>query len=356
MPSARAEAVEGDRVDGAGVGLVPLHLGRDLLLVDEDLGADRAAPPRPSSSQPPTRTSTIDSPASKPASTSRSCGGTGLRRLRLRIGEDVDELAAHEQLVLPERAGLEQRSTSCRCARSGCRCRARRRSAPSRGTRASPCARTGRRSSAAIVSCVRQRQRAPVAGDGGVEVHQVVAVEDDLLRVDLGPAHAQAVEEAEVGTFHGGPERRAGAPAGATVCQTAAHGPHPLHHPDPARVRRRRLLPQEMRARRHPPAAGRHRRRRARRRPARPRRRRARRHAARGVRRARRRTRPSARCAPRSRCIAREGCDGLVAVGGGSSIDLAKGVAIAATHDGPADQLRHHRRRQRAHHRAASRR
>ena len=31
----------------------------------------------------------------------------------------------------------------------------------------------------------------------------------------------------------------------------------------------------------------------------------------------------------------RAGCDGLVAVGGGSSIDLAKGVAIAATHDGP---------------------
>ena len=29
------------------------------------------------------------------------------------------------------------------------------------------------------------------------------------------------------------------------------------------------------------------------------------------------------------------GCDGLVAIGGGSSIDLAKGVAIAATHAGP---------------------
>jgi alcohol dehydrogenase class IV len=29
------------------------------------------------------------------------------------------------------------------------------------------------------------------------------------------------------------------------------------------------------------------------------------------------------------------GCDGLIAVGGGSSIDLAKGVAIAATHEGP---------------------
>jgi hypothetical protein len=32
---------------------------------------------------------------------------------------------------------------------------------------------------------------------------------------------------------------------------------------------------------------------------------------------------------------AAERCDGLIAVGGGSSIDLAKGVAIVATHDGP---------------------
>ncbi|MCB2025400.1 MAG: iron-containing alcohol dehydrogenase [Ottowia sp.] len=31
----------------------------------------------------------------------------------------------------------------------------------------------------------------------------------------------------------------------------------------------------------------------------------------------------------------REKCDGLIAVGGGSAIDCAKGVAIAATHDGP---------------------
>ncbi|MBK9362445.1 MAG: iron-containing alcohol dehydrogenase [Rubrivivax sp.] len=33
--------------------------------------------------------------------------------------------------------------------------------------------------------------------------------------------------------------------------------------------------------------------------------------------------------------LRREGCDGLIAVGGGSSIDLAKGVAIAAAHEGP---------------------
>jgi alcohol dehydrogenase class IV len=30
-----------------------------------------------------------------------------------------------------------------------------------------------------------------------------------------------------------------------------------------------------------------------------------------------------------------QGCDGLVAVGGGSAIDCAKGVAVAATHEGP---------------------
>ncbi len=33
-----------------------------------------------------------------------------------------------------------------------------------------------------------------------------------------------------------------------------------------------------------------------------------------------------------------EGCDGIVAVGGGSPIDLAKGVALLATHEGPLER------------------
>lgn len=36
-----------------------------------------------------------------------------------------------------------------------------------------------------------------------------------------------------------------------------------------------------------------------------------------------------------ARVYAQHGCDGLIAVGGGSAIDCAKGVAIAATHPGP---------------------
>ena len=187
--------------------------------------------------------------------------------------------------------------------------------------------------SAAIVCAYGIAERAPVAGDRGVEVHQVVAVEDDLLRVDLGPAHAQALEEAEVRTLHGeGGVRRVASCGCARLSRMALINYITQVQLDFGALA---LLPQELRARGHREAAGRHRRRRARRRPARPRRRRARRPAARGVRRDA--VEPDRARRPRSppTSIAANGCDGLVAVGGGSSIDLAKGVAIAATHDGP---------------------
>ena len=45
------------------------------------------------------------------------------------------------------------------------------------------------------------------------------------------------------------------------------------------------------------------------------------------------------------------GCDGLVAVGGGSSIDCAKGVGDRRAPPRAAEDLRDHRRRRAAHHR-----
>ena len=50
---------------------------------------------------------------------------------------------------------------------------------------------------------VRQRQCAPVIGDGGIEIHQVVRVENDFLHVHFGPAHTQPVGKTKVLSIHG---------------------------------------------------------------------------------------------------------------------------------------------------------
>ena len=163
-----------------------------------------------------------------------------------------------------------------------------------------------------------------------------MAVEDDLLGVDLGPAHAQALEETEVRTLHG--EVPGGAATGshgsAAVCQTGAWhssttsprsssisasspscrrssnapaSPSRWSSPTPA------CAPRACSTARSPRSAA----------------------AARGLRRDAVEPDRARRSRRRRGSTRSEGCDGLVAIGGGSSIDLAKGVAIAATHPGP---------------------
>ena len=46
-------------------------------------------------------------------------------------------------------------------------------------------------------------QLAPIVGHSSVKVHEVVAIEDDLLHVDFNPAHAHTVRKTEILAFHG---------------------------------------------------------------------------------------------------------------------------------------------------------
>ena len=54
------------------------------------------------------------------------------------------------------------------------------------------------------VSLIVIADMAHVLGERGVEVGEVVRVEDNALRVDLGIADAQLVEEREFGSLHAG--------------------------------------------------------------------------------------------------------------------------------------------------------
>ena len=198
-----AEPVAGDGVRDDGIVLVPLQFLGDLLLLDEDLPAQRAG-----------------ALAQRVPAAGHDFGHglAGLvtqqdvaQRLRhrarglcRRVGEHVDQFAADQELVLAEQPAREGH----------------RRVADARALHAHVeqvvDSRRGleidRRLAHVEIAFERvhglfvgQRQRTPVVGDRGVEVHEVVGVEDDLLHVHLGPAHAQAMEEAEVGTLHGGP-------------------------------------------------------------------------------------------------------------------------------------------------------
>ena len=50
---------------------------------------------------------------------------------------------------------------------------------------------------------VRNGQLAPVVGDGHIGIHQIVGIEDDLLRVHFGPAHLDTGKAAKVLSIHG---------------------------------------------------------------------------------------------------------------------------------------------------------
>ena len=79
------------------------------------------------------------------AATRAAPRGTGLAVCAGGVGEDIDQVAVHQALSRRGTRPPATASTSCRRARSGCRRRVGRRSAPSPRTRAWPCARTGRR-------------------------------------------------------------------------------------------------------------------------------------------------------------------------------------------------------------------
>ena len=51
---------------------------------------------------------------------------------------------------------------------------------------------------------VGQGQGSPIVRHGGIEVHQVVAVEDDFLHINFYPAHPQGMKKTKVLAVHGG--------------------------------------------------------------------------------------------------------------------------------------------------------
>jgi hypothetical protein len=124
------------------------------------------------------------------------------RGLGAGVGKDVDQLAGDQQLVAPEDGAhkLHGRGADARAAHRHVDLVV----GPGRGMELDD----GLFHVQIAFEVLHRRligqpDRAPVVGDGRVEVHQVMGVEDDLLHVHLGPAHPQAVKKAEILAFHG---------------------------------------------------------------------------------------------------------------------------------------------------------
>ena len=197
----QAQAVAGQRMHAVGVTRVPFQLGRNALLVDEHRLADGA------------RFGAQRGPVAHLHRHHRRTGlegvhhiaeglRDGLAGLGGRVGKHIDQLAADQQRITAEHRGLQQHRGVAEARQ------------PHADVDQVVQAGRGVVLQAALLDIEVALQRghrrrigqghgAPPAADGGVDVHQVVAVEDDLLGVDLGPAHTQALEVAEVGTGGG---------------------------------------------------------------------------------------------------------------------------------------------------------
>mmetsp|Transcript_5237 Transcript_5237/g.19599 ORF Transcript_5237/g.19599 Transcript_5237/m.19599 type:complete len:426 (+) Transcript_5237:594-1871(+) len=197
----QAEAVARQRMQAAGVGGVPFHVGGDVLFLHEHLAADgrrRLAKFAPAAQH------HVDHRLAGLEVVHQAAQGIGQMDGRLRggVGEDIDHLGLHQHLLAMEDGAVDLHRAVAELA----------------GTDADvqPVVVAGR--AAVVQRCtahievaaellhrvgIGDGQRPPIAADRGVQIGEVVAVEDDALGIDLGPAHAQGLEVAEVGALHG---------------------------------------------------------------------------------------------------------------------------------------------------------
>ena len=195
-----AHAVHSHRVDGGGIVLIPLHVGRHFLLLHKYLLAQRTGQ---FLQVVPAADMHVHHGVAAFISFEQVTqgGGNGLRLFGHRVGIHVHQLTGDQQLIAPENRADKSHG----------------RIANAVATHAHVqkivhlCAGVVFNAGFLDVQIAAQRvhgfgirhgQRTPVVGHSGVEVHQVVAVEHDLLHVHLDPAHAQAMRKTEVLSFH----------------------------------------------------------------------------------------------------------------------------------------------------------
>ena len=183
-----AEAVEGDCMHCAGIGCIVFKCRRNALLLDEHGIADGS---RLGAKRGPVADAHVDHRLTGLEAVEQVAQGRrhGSGRLTHRVGKDIHQIALHQALRAAEHGGLQvHRAVADACAADAdleLIVVARRAFVLERGLAYVEVA--AERLHRGLVG---QRHGAPIAGQRGVEVHQVVSVENDLLHVDFGPANA----------------------------------------------------------------------------------------------------------------------------------------------------------------------